>query len=639
MNSETPGGYAGALLRVDLSKGKFSQHKPDEATLRKYIGGTGIGAKYLYDMVKPGVEWSDPANVLVMATGPLGGTTVHGSGNFSVVTKGPMTNGAAASQANGFFGAFLKFCGYDGIVIEGAAKDWSYLYIHNWQAELRDARYLLGKDTWETEELIKQELGYSEHGMSVFGIGPAGENLVRFAAIVGDKGHCAPHNGTGAVMGSKKLKAVAVARGKNAVKVKDRERLTATSNELFEIIKKDPGWSMVYKWGMLWTTPGGHRTGGSLVKNYLTNQFPIDEESLNKFHADYIRAHYAPKRNPCWACQMNHCNIIKISEGSYTGYIGEEPEAEAVSSWSFLIGNPDAPSMIMLSNEVDRLGMDTNEASWVVAFVMECFEKGLLTSKDTDGLEMKWGNVEAARALLYKIARRQGIGDLLAEGVMRASQQIGADAPNMAIYTKSGNTPRSHDHRLRWLEMFDTSISNIGTMENDCIGGRLTLLGLPNELKNAAAIPLVPSYSPEDLPRFEARTKGNFQFLDSLGVCKFTNPIYPDYLIREIRAATGWEDFTWEEAVEMGLRTVNLLRAFNVLHGRKPDMEAPSPRYSSTPVDGPAKGISIAPVWDKMLDVFYKEIGWDKASGKPLPQTLKKLGLEYVSRDLWPELK
>ncbi len=633
--TETPGGYAGVLLRVDLTNRKFGQDKPDEATLRKYIGGTGIGAKYLYDKVKPGVEWSDPANVLVMATGPLGGTAVHGSGNFSIVTKGPMTNGAAASQANGFFGAFLKFSGYDGIVIEGASKDWVYIYIHDGQAELRDARHLLGKDTWETEEIIKQELGCTEHGMSVFGIGPAGENLVRFAGVIGDRGHCAAHNGTGAVMGSKKLKAVAVARGKKTVKVKDGVTLAAATNELFEIIKKDPGWSLVYKWGMLWSAPGGHRNGTSLVKNYQTNQFPIDEESLNKFHADYIRAHYSPKRNPCWACQMNHCNIITISEGPYAGYVAEEPEAEAVSSWGFLIGNGDSASMIYLANEVDRLGMDTNEAGWVVAFVMECFQKGLLGKKDTDGLEVTWGNVEAARGLLIKIARRQGIGDVLAEGVMRASQKIGGEAPNLAVYTMAGNTPRSHDHRLRWLEMFDTSVSNVGTMENDCFGGRTQLLGLPPELKNAATIPLTPSYAVEDLPRMEAKTKGHFQFLDSLGVCKFTNPIYPDYLIKELKAATGWEDFTWDEAVQMGLRTVSLLRAFNVLHGRKPEMEAPSPRYGSTPTDGPAKGISVAPVWDKMLEVFYKEVGWDKATGKPLPENLNKLGLEDVARDLW----
>lgn len=635
MKTNLPGGYAGGLLRVNLSTGKMGRDIPDESTWRKYIGGTGIGIRYLYDNVKPGVEWSDPANAFIIATGPLGGTNVHGSGNISIVTKGPMTNGATASQANGFLGAYLKFNGYDGIVVDGASKDWVYLYIHDGQAELKNASHLLGKDTWEIEDIIKQELGYSEHGMSVFGIGPAGEKLVRFAAVVGDKGHCAPHNGTGAVMGSKKLKAIAVARGKFPVVVYDREKLTAATNELFEIIKKDPAWSMVYKWGMLWSAPGGHRSGTSLVKNYLTNQFQISEEDLNKFHADYIRAHYSPKRNPCWACQMNHCNIITINEGPYAGYVAEEPEAEAVSAWGFLIGNGDAPSMIMLSNEVDRLGMDTNEAAWTIAFIMECYEKGILTSKDTGGLEMKWGNVDAARAMLYKIARREGLGDMMAEGVMRASRKMGGQAPEMAIYTIAGNTPRSHDHRLRWLEMFDTCTSNVGTMENDCFGARPALLGLPAELKNAATVPLSPSYKTEDIPKLEAGAKGNFQFLDSLGVCKFTNPVYPEYLVREIKAATGWEDFTWDEAVQIGRRTVNLLRAFNVLHGRKPDSERPSPRYGSIPADGPGKGVNVMPLWDNMLDVFYKEMAWDKATGKPLPETLSKLGLNDVSGDLW----
>ena len=634
MRSLTANGYTGQLLRADLSHNKFSIDYPDEATLRKYIGGTGIGAKYLYDEVKPGVEWSDPDNILVLASGPLGGTSVKGSANFSVVTKGPMTNGAAATQANGYFGAFLRLSGFDGIIAKGVSRDWVYLYVHDGQAEFRDARYLLGKDTWETEDSIKKELGYSEHGMSVFSVGPAGENLVRFAALVGDRGHCAPHNGVGAVMGSKKLKAIAVARGKTAIRVKDKKKLTAVSNELQEIIKKDPAWSMVYKWGMLWTTPGSHRAGTSLVKNYLTNEFPLDEQSVNKFHADYIRANYHPKRNPCWACQINHCNLIKISEGPYAGFIGEEPEAESVAGWGFLIGNADVPSMIVLSNEGGRLGMGTNEASWVDAFDIEGYEKGILTIKDTDGLELNWGNVEALRELLRRIGRRQGLGSILAEGAMRAAQSIGGDAPQMAIYTLSGNTPRNHDHRLRWLEMFDTCGSNVGTMENDCIGGRLSLLGL-SDFKNAPMAPLVPSFAPEEIPRLEAKSKGNFQFLDSLGVCKFNNPIYPGYLVEEVKAATGWEDFSWDEAVKVGLRTVNLLRAFNTRHGRQSDLEKPSPRYGSTPTDGPAQGVSIAPCWDNMLGVFYMEMGWDKATGKPLPETLQKLGLEEVSKQLW----
>ena len=217
-------GYAGSVLKVNLTDSSIGQEKLDEATLRRYLGGTGLGAKYLYEGLPQVVQWSDPDNVMVWATGPMGGTSVPGSGTFSVVTVGALTNGATSTQANGFFGAYLKFSGFDAIVIEGASPKWVYLYIHDGTAELVDAEHLLGKDTWETEDAIKADLELSERGASVFGIGPAGENLVRFAAIVGDRGHVAAHNGTGAVMGSKKLKAIVAARGKSAVPVKDRKK-------------------------------------------------------------------------------------------------------------------------------------------------------------------------------------------------------------------------------------------------------------------------------------------------------------------------------------------------------------------------------------------------------------------------------
>lgn len=240
MYSTESGGVTGKILRVDLTSKSTAVESLSEETLRRYMGGTGLGAKILYDEVPPGVEWSDPENRLILASGPLGGTKVSGSGIFSVVTKGALTNGAATSQANGFFGAYLKFCGLDGIILQGAAKELSYLYISDGTVEIRDATHLAGKNTWETEDLIKEELGQTEHQMSVFGIGPAGENLVRFAGIVGDKGHIAAHNGVGAVMGSKKLKAIAVARGKGKVMVKDSDRLSALATDLRQRIQTDP---------------------------------------------------------------------------------------------------------------------------------------------------------------------------------------------------------------------------------------------------------------------------------------------------------------------------------------------------------------------------------------------------------------
>ena len=215
-------GYAGKFLRVDLTDEKITEEKLNEETLRKYVGGNGIGSKYLYDEVPAGVDWSVPGNRMIFATGPLGGTVMGGSGTISIVTKGCLTNGAVACQANGFFGAFLKSSGYDGIILKGKARRWTYLYVQDGTVELRDASHLLNRDTWETADIIRSELGRSPHQLSVAAIGPAGENLVKYACVVVDKGHVAAHGGVGAVMGSKKLKAV-VARGSRQVPLADRD--------------------------------------------------------------------------------------------------------------------------------------------------------------------------------------------------------------------------------------------------------------------------------------------------------------------------------------------------------------------------------------------------------------------------------
>jgi aldehyde:ferredoxin oxidoreductase len=618
-------GYRGRFLRVDLSAGRLNEVSFDEATLREYIGGTGLGVKLLYEEVPPGVDWKDPENRLIIASGPLGGTSVKGSGTISLVTKGAMTGGATSSQANGFLGAYLRHSGFDGIILQGASPKLVYLYLHDGGAELRDASHLAGRDTWETEDLIKKELGRSEHQMSVFGIGPAGENLVRFAAVVGDRGHVAPHNGTGAVMGSKRLKAIAVARSRGRVEVKDGSRLRDAAERMFQTIKDDPAWSRVYEWGMLRGVVEGEASGTLLVKNYSTNLWGVGEEVLNRFTGPHIRSRFQPKPHPCWACSMHHCHLLTIPDGPYKGYVGEEPEAEGLAAWGPLIGQEDVAAMIVLNNEVDRLGMDTNEAGWVVSLVMELYEKGILTKKDTGGLEMNWGNAESARAMLYRIARREGLGDVLADGAMRASRRLGKEALDMAIYTLKGNSPRSHDHRARWIEMFDTMVSNTGTLECD-VAVRADQLGID---------PIRDNFSPQEVSSFIARSKGSFQFLDSLGICKFPNRTVPPLLIEMLDAATGW-DFTWEEAMRMGRKVVNIMRAFNLRHGIAPEVEAPSPRYSSTPADGAAQGKSITPVLGEMMDNYYALMGWDRSSGRPLQDTLKALGLEHIIPALWP---
>jgi len=611
--------YSGKLLRVDLSTGRLTDETVDPVTMRKFVGGTGLGAKILYDEVPPGVEWDDPRNRLIVGSGPLGGTRIMGSGTISIVTKGPLTNGATSTQANGFLGAYLRFNGYDAIVIQGASPRPVYLCLSEGAAELRDAAHLADKDTWEIQQVVAAELGRNERDVSAFGIGPAGERLVRFASIAGDKGHVAGHNGSGAVMGAKKLKAIVAVRTKGDVRTRDAASLGSIAREIVEAIKTDPATKRLFDWGTGMLLSGAEAGGYLPVKNYTTNLFPEHE----RFMAVNYREAFDVKSQPCWACQMHHLNMMTVTDGPYAGFVGEEPEYEQWAAWGPVIGNTDPAGALVLSNETDRLGLENNEAGWIIGWVVECFERGLITEAETDGLRMNWGNVEAARAMLHKIARREGFGDLLAEGIMRASQRIGGEAASLAIYTRKGNTPRGHDHRGRWFEMFDTAVSNTGTIE----AGPPTF---PRELGLKEGDP----YQGPDVSTFVAKTKGRMVFEDCLGVCRFCSRTELALVARAVNAATGW-DMDVNEAMDVGRRVVNLLRAFNVRHGITPEVERPSLRYGSVPVDGPAKGKAIGPEWDGMLDNYYQLMGWDRKTGKPFAETLTKYGLDAQAKDLW----
>ena len=411
------GGYTGKMLRVDLSSGRFSEVRFDEPTLRKWIGGTGIGAKILYDEVPPEVQWDDPRNRLILATGPLAGTRVMGSGTFAAVTVGAMTGGATSTQANGFLGAYMKFAGYDGVILQGRSDRWVYLYLHDGIAELRDAAHLLGLDTFRTQEAITAELGKKEHAVSVFGVGPAGERGVRFAMIAGDRGHVAAHNGVGAVMGSKRVKAIVAARGPRRFPLADAGRLEEASRQMMEALLADPRGRRAFDWGTSLSFREYSRIGALPVRNYTTSVFP---EALD-FMGDKYRSVFHAKPSRCWACRSNHHQSLTVPSGPFAGYKAEEPEYEQWASCGPQMGNADVASAVVIADEIDRLGMDVNETSWVMGWVMECYEKGILTKEDTGGLEMTWGNVESIRAMARKIAYREGIGDMLAEGVKRAS--------------------------------------------------------------------------------------------------------------------------------------------------------------------------------------------------------------------------
>jgi aldehyde:ferredoxin oxidoreductase len=478
--------------------------------------------------------------------------------------------------------------------------------------------HLLGNGTQQTQELIRKELGV-KGGVSIHCIGPAAENRVRYSVIVGDISHTVSKNGLGAVLAAKNLKAIAICRGKFKARIWDEELLKKISKELHEkaLTYRD---GSRHKWG----TNGGFSTLLSLgclpVKNYTTNLFPEHE----RMNGQYVRTHFEKVgRSTCFNCGINHNLVMRITEGPYEGIVLEEPEYEAFAAFGPQIGQTDAGGVFVLTDLVDHLGMDVNETGWVIGWLMECYEKGILTKKDTDGIEMNWGNVESVKKMLHKITKREGIGNLLAEGVKRASEEIGGEAVDMAVCTRKGTTPRGHDHRARWPELVDNCFTNTSTIEATFAGMRPEELDMP---------PVHDGFSPWEVATINATMNGWHIFEDCLGVCRF-NMNYHKLVADAFNAATGF-NMSIPEIIKTGKRIVNTLRVFNINNGLTRDMEVPSTRYGSTPTDGPAGGIGIMKHWDLIRETYYRLMGWDQDTGKPLPKTLGDLGLEDLISDI-----
>ena len=611
MRTKKTCGYTTKLLRVNLTSGNMSKEEYAQEDREKWIGGTGLGAKILWEEVPKGVSWDGADNRLFFGTGPLTGTGFNGAGGFSLIGKGPMTNVAGSSQANGFFGAYLKFSGFDGIILEGISQKWVYLLIKEGKAYLRDASHLFGKDTFQTEELLRKELNARTRAVSVVSVGPAAENRVRFACVMADGGHIASKNGLGAVMGSKRLKAIVAFRERRNFCIFDHKLFKQTNRKIIEASKNDFK-GIIYKWGSGGLITPAHETGILPIKNYTTNIFP----DYQKLDAKYTRTHFKIKNDPCYACRIGHVKIVTVTEGEYKGLTAPEPEYEILAAFGPMIGQSDPGAVVYLNDLNDRLGMDGNEMGWILGFVMEAFEKGIISQKFLDDLDMRWGNVKSVEKLIKKIAYREGVGNLLADGVMRAAIKIGGKAPELAIHSMDGTTPRGHDHRGRWAEMFDTCLSNTSTLEATFGGPNSQLYGYP---------PPSDPFSPEEVPLLNAQVNGMRQLDDSLVICRYAAN-NPSLILESLRAVTDWE-LGMQEAMIIGKRIVNLLRLFNLRHGHRMELEVPSPRYGSTPHDGPCKGKSIRPHWEKMRKIYYKHMGWDIKTGRPLPETLKKLGL------------
>ena len=619
METQMPGGYTGRILRIDLTTERIWTETLTPEECRYYLGAVGIGYKILWEEVPPETAWDDPENRLFLGSGPLAGTPVWGTGSLTVVTRGAMTGGAVVTNAQGFFGANLKYCGYDGIVLQGQASRWVYVHINDDVVELRDASHLLGKDTWETQDLLQGEYGLSGHQMSVYGIGPAGEKLVRWAIIEGDYGHVASKNGCGAVMGKKGVKCIAIVRGSKGVGVHDPAGLMQAADMISHEVKGTP----TYEYGTLNGPLRNNRSGALSIKNLTTNIYPVLPR-LDELEPATLRGKFPHRGHQCSGCGMKgHCHILVVPEGNHEGTLVDEAESEGIAMCGPQIGSVDTADMMWLNTQVDKAGVDVNEFGWVIGWVMECYEKGYITKEQLGGLEMRWGDSETANTLLQMITHREGFGDLLAEGVKRAAERLGGEAYDCAVFVHKGTTPRGHDHRGRWSEMLDGCVTNIGTIEGG--GQQAQEFGLPETHD---------PFNPEEVAYMLAAMLGKRNFVDALGVCSFTVNTYVELICQALNALTGW-DYTKEEAMEFGKRSAAMFRLFNLRCGIGVDLERPSERYWSTPIDGPAAGTSAKANWETMVSTYYKTAGWDRETGKPLPETMRELGLQSLMPEVW----
>jgi aldehyde:ferredoxin oxidoreductase len=623
------GGYKGKILRVDLRKEKtWEERIPSEEILRKYIGGLGLGVKILSDELPDKAKPLDPENLLIFMTGPLTGTTVPCSSDWTVVTLNHNTGyTVGAGHSHGFFGAYLKFAGFDGIVVQGAAKRPVYMYIRDGQVEFRDASRIWGKDTHETEDLVKDEIGDSR--VSVAGIGPAGENLHFGACIENDKHHTVAKAGVGAVMGSKNLKAVGV-RGSQGVPIfNPKEFLSITLDwrkKLFEKTKLS---------GRVLTATHIQLLGkGGITRNYPGIADFIGGKNLTDvgFGRTYTNSVVQGAKEfkvapvACHSCPIACCYRVAITSGPHKGKVatlgggGENMEGAAG-----IIGVLDPGTIFWMTDLYDRMGFDTATPGLAIALAYECYEKGLLTKKDTGGLELRWGDSEAAVVLLDKLIKREGIGKILAEGPKKAAELIGGDAPKLAVHIK-GTGYNLHDWRGKWSIMLGQVTAGAGPCWQSGQGPDYRPdpdLGYYDYLE---------PFKKEGVAQATRKVQLRAIWEDSIGICFFGGgrgiPKALEFGPRALGALTGWEDFTLEEAFQVAERVITLERLFNMKRGLtiENDLEI-SPRLLEPPDAGPAKGKTIAPYLRGLVKEYYGSMGWDRETGRPLDETIKKLGL------------
>ena len=625
-------GNTGKILHVDLTTGSITVEMPDEKFYRTYVGGSCMGVYYVTRLTPVGADPLGPENVLAFTTSAIVGAPLSGNARHCVSAKSPLTGGIMSSEGGGYWGPELRFAGFDAVVIRGRGPKPTYLWIHDGQAELRDASTLWGKVTGDVQDAIRQEL--ADDKIRVLQIGPAGEKGVRFANIVNDLKHFNGRGGLGAVMGAKNLRAIAV-RGTAKPDFADPAKLVAIARAGAEKVAQEGGWKTFKALGTLQTVTDNQLIGGLPTRNWTMGTF----ERYEEIGAEAFAGTMMDKPGTCFACAQSCRRDTK--EGIEkpwrieARYGGPEYETAGMVGANCMVGDLAA---VVKANEVASMyGVDTISLGGVVGFVMECFERGIL-SKEQIGFPAPFGDGEALVKLAEMIAERRGLGDALAEGVARFAKQLGPEAERIAVTVKGKEFP-AHTPTSKAIMGLIYAVSAFGpdhmSSEHETSFGNG-----PTEIHRGLGIYDGPSGELWDMnldrAAILARSQRFVSAIDSWSVCEFcfhTWTIYsPDDLVEIIRAATGWR-YSSHELMLLGERRINLMRAFNAREGFTVADDTLPPRLFEDRLidDGPTHGVAVdRDAFIRVRDEYYRLMGWDVATGNPTETKLRELGLDWV---------
>jgi len=618
-----PYGYNGKTLRVNLTDETIRIEEPAEKWYRTYLGGMGAIAYHLLKEVPQGVDPLSPGNILIMAPGVISGAPFSGSGRNAVGGLSPLTGGFGEADAGGYWGAELKHAGFDQIIVEGAAEKPKWLWIQDGEAEIRDASKLWGLEVAECQDRMREELEDPRAKTAL--IGPSGENLSRLACVINDLNHVAGRSGTGAIMGSKRLKGVTV-RGHNPPELADADRVREMAVRLAKQVRENPPGLSVYGTGA--AMDAGAQTGNLPTRNFRDGEF----WEVSEIDAIAIKNKYLVGMGTCYACAVACKKEVELEtpykvEARYGG-----PEYETLGAFGSDCGVSDLAAICKANELCQRYGIDTIGAGTTIAFAMECYEEGIITPEMTGGIDLRFGNAEAMLQVLELIGRREGIGDLLAEGTKRSIEKLGPDAERFAVHVKGQEFPM-HEPRLKRALGLGYAVSPTGADHchniHDTImrGNNLAKLrpfGITEELP-------VESLGGEKVRMYkywmEMRVLAN-----SLSICQFPPWSFTDY-VELTKAVTGW-DVTLFELVKVAQRTLALAKIINLRSGFTAADDWLPPRMFQPQTSGALSETAVIPEELRhAIDLYYEMMGWDPA-GVPRTGTLHELGIPWAKEYL-----